>query len=164
MGQTLSIAAGSALAAKMDDQKHRVYAILGDGEHYQGAIWETILFAAKHKLNNLTVLIDRNNMTADGYVEEILPLENLRAKYEAFNWNVVEVDGHDISHIAEALKEQSTKPTAIICHTTPGKGVSFVENKHGWHKPPTKHHERLALAELQNERKKHHVKQQWKHY
>ena len=151
LGQELSIAAGSALAAKMDGRKHRVYCIIGDGEHNEGQVWEAIMFASKYKLNNLTVIIDRNNTQMDGYTENIMPLEPLKAKYESFNWSVLEADGHDTGHIAEALKEPKNRPTAIICHTIPGKGVSFMENK-PWHKAPTKEQEKIATAELQNAR------------
>ncbi|HLF55094.1 MAG TPA: transketolase [Candidatus Nanoarchaeia archaeon] len=151
----LSTAIGCALAAKMDNESHRTYCILSDEDHNQGHTWEAILFAAKHKLNNLTAIIDRNNTQPEGYTEEILPLEPLRAKYEAFNWHVIEIDGHNIKHIIEALNEAKTiqKPTAIIAQTIPGKGVSFIENKHEWHtKTPTEEQAQIALEELEHER------------
>jgi len=153
IGHGLSIAIGSALAARMNNHGHHTYCIIGDGEHNQGQIWEAILFAGKHKLSNLTVIIDRNNIQADGFTEQIMPLEPLRAKYEAFNWNVIEVDGHNIEHISEAVQEakENSKPTAIIAHTIPGKGVSFIENTHEWHnKTPTEEEAKAALDELQN--------------
>jgi len=114
------------------------------------------LFAAKNKLHNLTVIIDRNNIQIDGHTEDIMPLESLRAKYEAFGWHVMEVDGHNIPHIIDALNESKSvyeKPTCIIAHTIPGKGVSFMENDPEWHgKPPTADQAKVALAELQHER------------
>jgi len=154
-GQGLSIAMGSALAAKMDNKKHHTYCILSDREHNQGQTWEAIMFAGKHQLN-VTAIIDRNNIQADGYTETVMPLEPLKAKYEAFRWDVIEVDGHDINHIIDALKESKAKhkPVAIIMHTIPGKGVSFAENRYEWHgKPPTKIQGKIALTELENERR-----------
>ncbi|MBI4146883.1 transketolase [Candidatus Woesearchaeota archaeon] len=143
----LSIAIGSALAAKMDGKTHHTYCLLADYEHQQGNLWEAILFTGSHRLK-LTTIIDRSGIQADGHTEDILPLESLRKKYEAFNWNVIETDGHNIPHIIEAIEEaKNNKTTAIICHTTPGKGVSFIENK-VWHKAPTKAQEKIALAEL----------------
>ncbi len=152
-GHGLSIALGSALAAAMDLKTHHTYCIMSDAEHHHGQVWESLMHAGKHKLSNLTLIIDRNNTQADGYIEDIAPLEPLRAKYEAFNWQVIEVDGHNLQHITEALAEaktMTTKPTAIIAHTTPGKGVSFIENNYEWHaKTPTKEEEQEALTELQ---------------
>ncbi len=154
-GHGISIAIGSALAAKIDAKNHKTYCIITDFEHQQGQTWEAIMLAGKYKLNNITVIVDRNNTQADGYTENIMPLEPLRAKYEAFNWHTIEVDGHNIEHITEALKEAgtiTTKPTVIIAHTIPGKGVSFIENNYEWHtKTPTKQQEKEALEELQNE-------------
>ncbi len=127
----LNIAVGSALAARMDGKPHRTYCVLADEDHNKGTTWEAILIAGAKKLNNITAIIDRNNIQTNGYTENILPLEPLRAKYEAFNWNVIEVDGHDVQHIIEAIQEAKTtvKPTAIIAHTTPGKGMKELENK-----------------------------------
>ncbi len=148
-GNGLSIALGSALAASMDLKTHHTYCIMSDAEHHHGQVWESIMHAGKHKLSNLTLIIDRNNTQANGYLD----IEPLRAKYEAFNWHVIEVDGHNLHHIAEALTEakaMTVKPTAIIAHTTPGKGVSFIENKYEWYeKTPTKDEEKEALTELQ---------------
>jgi len=145
----LSTAVGSALAARMDGKQHHTYCIISDHELSKGENWEAIMLAGKYKLNNFTLIIDRSNIQADGYTEEIMPLEPLRAKYEAFNWNVTEVDGHNHAHISEALKEESTKPKAVIAHTIPGKGISFIENKYEWHeKAPTKDEEEKALKEL----------------
>jgi len=151
-GHGLSIAIGSALASKMDNKTHQTYCMLSDGEHNEGQTWEAIMLAGKYKLNNLTAIVDRNNIQADGYTEDVMPLEPLRTKYEAFNWHVLEVDGHDIYHIIDALNEAKTiqtKPTVIIAHTIPGKGVSFMENKYEWHgKAPTQDQEKIALTEL----------------
>jgi len=146
----LSIAVGSALAAKIDNKKHQTYCILSDHE-LNGENWEAIMLAGKHKLSNMTLIIDRNNIQAEGYTEELMPLEPLRAKYEAFNWNAIEVDGHNHQHIFEALNEakNSLKPTVIIAHTIAGKGISFIENKYEWHaKAPTNEEEQTALNEL----------------
>lgn len=131
LGQTLSIAAGCALAAKMESANKTIYCLIGDGEHNIGQTWEALLFASKHHLTNLVIIIDRNGIQHSGHTETILPLEPLRSKYESFGWNTVEVDGHNISHLKDALADakKAKRPTAIIAHTTPGKGVSFAENK-----------------------------------
>jgi len=131
LGQTLSIAAGCALAAKMDRNDKTIYCLIGDGEHNIGQIWEALLFASKHHLTNLIVIIDRNGIQHSGHTETIMPLEPLRTKYESLGWNVIEVDGHNAQHIKEALVDakKAKRPTTIIAHTTPGKGVSFAENK-----------------------------------
>jgi len=153
LGAGLPQAAGLAYAARLDGKKWRTYAITSDGEHGAGLHWEAVLFAGKYKLANLTAFIDRNNIQIDGTTEEIMPLEPLRAKYEAFNWQVLEIDGHNIREIVEAVFEAkaiSDKPTLIICHTIPGKGVSFMEGKVEWHgKPPAAGKEsEAALREL----------------
>ncbi len=148
----ISMAVGSALAAKIDSHPKRTYCIISDAEHHRGHTWETVMLAGKHKLNNLTLIIDRNNTQEDGYIENIMPIEPLGAKYAAFNWHVIEVDGHNIQHITEALNEAknvTTKPTAIIAHTIPGRGVSFMENNHEYHgRAPSKQEEAEALREL----------------
>src|SRR5574341_615032 len=149
--QGLSTALGSALAAQMDNKKHHTYCILSDHELNKGETWEVLMLAGKHKLNNFTLIIDRSNIQQDGYLEEIMPVEPLRAKLEAFNWNVIEVDGHNYEHLTSALNEarNSSRPTIIIAHTIPGKGVSFIENKYEWYaKAPTKEEEKAAITEL----------------
>ncbi len=150
-GQGPSIALGSALASRMNKKTHHTYCIINDSEH-NGQVWEALMLAGKHKLSNLTLIIDRNGIQADGHTEEITQLEPLRAKYEAFNWHAIEVDGHNIEHIIEALKEAktiTTKPTVIIAHTIPGKGVSFIENNYEWYdRTPTQQEEEQALEEL----------------
>ena len=152
LGSGLSQAIGMALAAKLDKAKYRVYCFLSDGEHQEGNLWEAVMFAGKNKLNNLTALIDRNNIQIDGFTEDIMPLDSLKEKYEAFNWHVLEIDGHNIPQIVDAVNEAKAiweKPTVIIAHTIPGKGVDFMENRYEWHgKPPTKEEARVALGEL----------------
>ena len=152
LGSGLSQAIGMALAARLDKKRYRVYCLMSDGEHDEGNTWEAVLFAGKNRLNNITAVIDRNNIQIDGYTENIMPLEPLRKKYEAFNWNVVDVDGHNIQQFVDAVFEAHAifeKPTAIIAHTIPGKGVSFMERDYLWHgKPPTKDEAQKALYEL----------------
>jgi transketolase len=141
-----------AIVAKSERKRSRVYALLSDGEHNEGQTWEAVMFAGKYKLHNVTAIMDRNNIQIDGYTEDIMPLENLKAKYEAFNWHVLEVDGHNISAIIEACHEAKAiyeKPTLIIAHTIPGKGVDFMEGDYKWHgTPPDKQQAATALAEL----------------
>lgn len=152
LGSGLSQAIGMALAARLDQKKYRVYCLMSDAEHQEGNTWEAIMFAGKERLNNLTAVIDRNNIQIDGFTEQIMPLEPLRKKYEAFNWHVLEVDGHNIEDFVDAINEAKAiyeKPTVIIAHTIPGKGVDFMEKDFNWHgKPPTKEEAKVALAEL----------------
>ncbi len=152
LGQGLSQAIGMALGAVLDKKRSHIYCVMSDGEHDEGQTWEAILFAGKNKLHNLTAIMDRNNIQIDGFTEDIMPLEPIRAKYEAFNWHVLEVDGHNIQQIIDACNEAKAifeKPTMIICHTIPGKGVDFMENQYEWHgKPPNKEEARIALHEL----------------
>ncbi len=156
LGSGLSQAAGLAYVGLMDKKKWHVFCITSDGEHEAGNTWEGIMFAGKNKLRNLTVIMDRNNIQIDGYTEDIMPIEPIKAKYEAFGWHVIEVDGHNIQHVIDACEEARAvyeKPTIIIAHTIPGKGVSFMENDYTWHgKPPTKEQGQIALAELAHER------------
>lgn len=152
LGQGFSVAAGIALAAKMNKQPFHVYCMTGDGELNEGQVWETAMFAPNYKLNNLTWIIDRNNIQIDGYTENIMPLENLREKLEAFNWFVIEIDGHNLEEIinaCEMAKAVRQRPTVIIAHTTPGKGVEFMENKFEWHgKPPNNKEAAQALKQI----------------
>lgn len=154
LGSGLSQAIGVALAARLDGKKYRTYCLTSDGEHDEGNHWEAVLFAGKQKskLNNLTVVVDRNNIQIDGYTENIMPLEPLRDKYESFGWHVIECDGHNIYDFVAAVNEARAiyeKPTAIIAHTIPGRGVSFMENDYLWHgKPPGKDEAKKALNEL----------------
>jgi transketolase len=141
-----------ALAAKLDNKKYRVYCLMSDGEQEEGNIWEAIMFAGKNKLHNLTAIMDRNNIQIDGFTEDIMPLEPLREKYEAFNWHVLEINGHSFEAIISAVAEAQAifeKPTLIVAHTIPGKGVSFMENDYNWHgKPPKPEEAKEALKEL----------------
>lgn len=157
LGSGLSQAAGMALALKMDEGTslpagRRVYCAMSDGEHDAGQTWEAVMFAAKYKLNNLTGIIDRNNIQIDGYTEDIMPLDDLKAKYDSFNWHVLEIDGHNIREFVEACAKAEAiheKPTVIIARTIPGKGIDFMENKFEWHgKPPNKEEAEIALREL----------------
>jgi transketolase len=153
LGQGISIAVGMALASKMDGKRTRVYCMLGDGEHDEGQVWEALIFAGKNKLNNLTVVLDRNNIQIDGFTEDIMPLEPLTEKYKSFGWHVLEVNGHNIKQVIEAFEEATAiyeKPTIVIAHTVPGKGVDFMEFKPEWHgKPPNKKEAEKALEELE---------------
>ena len=152
LGEGLAQAAGYAYAAKMDDKRFRVFCVTSDGEHDTGNHWEAVLFAGKYKLSNLTSFIDRNNIQIDGHTEDVMPLEPLTDKYKAFNWHVLDIDGHNIEEIIDSVDHARAvyeKPTVIICHTIPGKGVSFMENLPEWHgKPPDKKEAKKALHEL----------------
>ena len=139
LGSGLGQAAGYAYAARLDNKKFRVYCFMSDGEQEAGATWESAMFAGKNRLSNLTAVIDRNNIQIDGFTENIMPLEPLKAKYEAFNWHVLEVDGHNIEQFVDAVEQVKAiyeKPTVIIAHTIPGKGVDFMENDYLWHGNP----------------------------
>lgn len=152
VSQGSSQAVGIALSAKMDGKKYQVYCLVGDGEQQEGQTWEAVMFAAKHRLDNLTFIMDRNNIQIDGFTEDVMPLEPLRAKYEAFGWHVLEIDGHNIEEIIDAINHAKSiyeKPVMIIAHTIPGKGVDFMEWKPEWHgKPPNKEEAQKALHQL----------------
>jgi transketolase len=139
LGEGLAEAVGFALAARMDKADYHIWCITSDGEHDEGMTWEAINIAAKFKLSNLTVIIDRNNIQIDGTTEDVLPLEPLSDKYQAFNWRVMEMNGHDMQEIIATLEETKAiteRPTCIIANTVPGKGVSFMENDYRWHGVP----------------------------
>lgn len=152
LGQGFSQAIGMALAAKVDKETYRIYCMTGDGELDEGQIWEGAMFAPHKKLNNITWIIDRNNIQSDGTTEDIMPLENLKDKLESFNWFVIEIDGHNIKEIISAFnmaKTISQRPTVIIAHTIPGKGVKFMENDFSWHgKAPNSKEAKDALDQL----------------
>lgn len=154
LGSGLSQAAGYAYALQyLDNQHHRwVYTVTGDGELNEGNIWEAAMFAGKYKLSQLVVFVDRNNIQIDGPTEEVMPLENLRAKWESFGWHVQEIDGHNIESILDAVgmaKAIENRPSCIIAHTIPGKNVDFMEYNYKWHGiPPNKEQAKQALAEL----------------
>lgn len=139
LGSGLSQAVGVAIAAKMDQKKISVYGLMSDGEQECGQTWEAAMLAGKLKLDNLTALIDRNNIQIDGMTENIMPLESLRAKYEAFNWHVLEINGHNFEEIVNAFEEAKAiyeKPVVIIAHTVPGKGIPEIEFDYRWHGVP----------------------------
>lgn len=136
LGEGLSQGAGMAWALRQDKKSNRVYVLMGDGEQDEGNVWEAAMWVGKQKLSNLTAVIDRNNIQIDGMTEDVMPLENLRAKYEAFNWHVIEVDGHNIRAFIDAVNEAKAiyeKPTVIIAHTIAGKGVPDIEYDYHWH-------------------------------
>jgi len=136
LGQGLSIALGMALASRLDGAPYHVYALLGDGECQAGQVWEAAMAAGKYGVHELTAIVDYNKVQLDGLVKDILDLEPLRAKLESFGWNVLEIDGNDIEAVVPALDRATAthgKPTAIVAHTTKGKGVSFMEGTHKWH-------------------------------
>jgi len=152
LGQGLSIAAGTAIGARLNKETYRVYCLMGDGELQEGQIWEAAMTAGHYKLDNLCGIVDFNGLQIDGKVEDVMNINPLRAKWEAFNWNVIEVDGHDVVRIEEAFKQAAEfkgKPTVILANTVKGKGVSFMENSAGWHGvAPNNEQLAAALAEL----------------
>jgi transketolase len=158
LGQGSSVAVGKALAAKMNKQKHTVFCVVSDGEQDEGQTWEAAMLAGKHKLNNLVFIMDRNNIQIDGYTEDVMPLESVKEKYEAFNWHVIEIDGNNMEQIIDACEYAKTvyeKPTMIIAHTVPGKGVDFMEYDYKWHgMPPNKEQAQEALHDLRTLRGK----------
>jgi transketolase len=154
LGEGLSQGIGIALAGKMDKKNYQVYIIASDGEHQEGNTWEAAQFAGKMKLNNLTLVIDRNNIQIDGFTENVMPLEPLKEKYLSFNWEVIEVDGNNIKEFVDAVRKARSifeKPVCIIAHTIPGKGVSFMEKDFAWHgKPPNKEEAEIAIKQLRS--------------
>lgn len=154
LGEGLSQASGMAYALRMDGKKQRVYCLMSDGEQEEGNTWEAAMFAGKNKLHNLTAVMDRNNIQIDGMTEEVMPLEPLADKYRAFNWHVLEVDGHNIRAFVDAVEEAwaiAEKPTLIIAHTIAGKGVPEIEGDYRWHgKPPTKEEGERFLKDLRS--------------
>ncbi|MBI3984523.1 MAG: transketolase [Candidatus Levybacteria bacterium] len=152
LGEGLSQGIGIALSAKLDKKKYHTFVIASDGEQEEGNTWEAVMFAGKAKLNNLTLIIDRNNIQIDGFTENVMPLEPLKDKYIAFNWEVLEVNGNNIREFVDAVSKAKSifeKPTVIIAHTIPGFGVSFMEKDFTWHgKPPNDSQAKKALEEL----------------
>jgi transketolase len=152
LGQGLSIALGMALGSKMDGDKFRTYAIIGDGESEEGQIWEAAMAAPKYKLDNLCLILDHNKGQIDGFVKDVMDIEPIADKWRAFNWNVLQIDGHDYAQIGSALdqaRQTKGKPTFIIAETIKGKGVSFMEGKIGWHgMAPSKEQLAQAIEEL----------------
>ncbi|KKP85797.1 MAG: Transketolase domain protein [Candidatus Nomurabacteria bacterium GW2011_GWA1_35_8] len=156
LGEGLSQAIGMALADRMDkkDRSRFIYCFMSDGELDEGNSWEAIMFAGKNRLGNLIAIVDRNNIQIDGFTEHIMPLEPLADKWRAFNWHVIEVAGHDFKALNEAIEEAQKvfeKPTVIIAHTVPGKGVKEFERDYKWHgKAPSKEEGEMALKELKD--------------
>lgn len=152
LGLGISTACGMALSAKVQKKDYRVYCIVGDGESEEGQVWEAAMFAAHYNLDNLTLFLDFNGLQIDGPIEEIVDPAPFDKKFEAFKWNVITIDGHDIEQIDKAVQEAKNfkgKPTVIIAKTVKGKGVSFMENKVGWHgKAPNEDEYKQAIADL----------------
>jgi transketolase len=152
LGEGLSIAAGMGLAARWDKRPSRVYCVLGDGEIQEGQIWEAAMFCAFHKVDNVVAIVDYNRIQLDGFVKDVMEIEPLAAKWQAFGWHTIELDGHSVAALQSAFAEAASikgKPTALIAHTVKGKGVSFMENNPKFHGvAPTKEEVELALKEL----------------
>ncbi|EOS77056.1 transketolase [Lachnospiraceae bacterium 10-1] len=154
LGQGISVAAGMALAAKMDHKTYRVYTLLGDGELQEGQVWEAAMFAGHHKLDHLVVIVDNNGLQIDGPVENVCSPYPIDKKFEAFQFHVVHADAHDFDSLREAFREAKNirgMPVAVIAHSIKGKGVSFMEGDAGWHgKAPNDMEYEVAMAELEN--------------
>ena len=154
LGSGLSQAAGYAYSLQyIDEISHRfVYVMMGDGELDEGNIWEAAMFAGKNKLSQLVAFVDRNNIQIDGSTEDVMPLEDLNGKWESFGWHVIEIDGHNIESVIDATSQAraiTNRPTVIIAHTIPGKGVDFMEYDYKWHgMPPNKEQAAVALEKL----------------
>ena len=152
LGQGISAAVGMAIAGKLDRMDYRVYALLGDGEIEEGQVWEAAMSAAKYKLDNLCAIVDVNGLQIDGRTADVMPSEPLDAKFAAFNWHVIKVDGHDFDALRAAFaqaRQNAGAPTAILAKTVKSKGVSFMENDPGWHgKAPNAAQYERAMAEL----------------
>ena len=153
LGQGFSTACGMALAGKIDNKSYRTYTMVGDGESQEGQVWEAIMFAAHYKLDNLCLIIDNNGLQIDGFVKDVMNVMPYESKLEAFGWNVISIDGHDIGQILDAFEQAKSvkgKPSAIIAKTVKGKGVSFMENQAGWHgKAPNEEQYLQAKSELE---------------
>ncbi|MBR6370470.1 MAG: transketolase [Bacteroidaceae bacterium] len=152
LGMEMSFAVGKAIISKQTNQKYHIYCLLGDAECEEGSVWESFIAAAHYKLDNLTVIIDRNYMSVDGNTEELMAQRNMEDKMKAFGWESVTIDGHDVHQIIEALSlRPEGKPYAIIANTTKGKGVSFIENNKSWHQAVLNEQQyRQAIDEIQN--------------
>ncbi len=152
LGQGLSVGIGMAIAAKLDNKDFHTYVLLGDGECDEGQVWEAAMFAPNHKLDNITAIVDYNGLQLDGFTKDIMNLEPFIDKWRAFNWEVLEINGHDMAQVVDALKKAGTahgKPVVIVAHTVKGKGVSFMENNVDYHgKAPNKSETEKALKEL----------------
>ena len=155
LGHGLAVGAGLAMAARKKSRSYRTYVLMGDGEMQAGIVWEAANVAAKYHLSNLTAILDYNDVQLDGPVHEIMPLEPMVDRWKAFNWHVLEINGHNTRQVIEALElagEVHSQPTIIIAHTTKGKGVSYMENDHRWHGAvPNPVLYEQALSELQKQ-------------
>lgn len=153
LGQNLSVAVGRALAMKQDGKPNRIYAMSSEGELQEGQMWEAIMSAAHFHLDNLTLLVDYNELQIDGHVEDVMGIKPLDKKFEAFNWHVQVIDGHSHKEIKDAITQALTikdRPQVIIGKTIKGKGISFMENQAGWHgKPPSDEEYAQGIAELE---------------
>ncbi len=152
LGQGISTAVGMALANKIDGRDNRVYTLLGDGEINEGLVWEALMAGAHYKLNNLTAILDYNGLQIDGSNDSVMGIKPVDKKFEAFGWNVIEIDGHDMDAILAAFEEakkETEKPSVILANTVKGKGVSFMEGDYGWHgQAPSDEQLAQALKEL----------------
>ncbi len=152
LGHGLSAGLGMALSGKLMQKDFHVWIVIGDGESQEGSIWEAAMSAPKWKLDNLTVIMDRNNLQNDFYVDDLMPIEPITDKWRAFGWNVLDIDGHDMAAVVQALesaKAYKNQPTIIIARTIKGKGVSYMENVCEWHgKAPSKEQAEVALNEI----------------
>jgi transketolase len=155
LGQGISSSCGIALAGKLDKKSYRVFAVMGDGEQEEGEVWEAAMFAAHYKLDNLTAFLDHNKLQIDGKITDVMSPEPLPDKWRAFGWHVIEVNGHDVAALYQAIEEAKTitgQPSIVIMETVKGKGVPQMENQAGWHgKAPTAEEGKLFLAELEGE-------------
>ena len=155
LGQGIAAAGGMALANKLDNDPGRIYVLLGDGEIQEGIVWEALMSAAHYKLDNMVAILDHNGLQIDGKNEDVMTVAPVVEKFQAFGWNVIQIDGHDFEQILDAFKQARAckgKPTMIVAETIKGKGVSFMENNAGWHgKAPDEEQTKQALAELGGE-------------
>ena len=155
LGQGISAAVGMAISAKLSNDSYRVYTLLGDGEIQEGIVWEALMSAAHYKLDNMVAILDHNGLQIDGKNEDVMTVAPVVEKFQAFGWNVIQIDGHDFEQILDAFKQARAckgKPTMIVAETIKGKGVSFMENNAGWHgKAPDEEQTKQALAELGGE-------------
>lgn len=159
LGSGLSQACGMSLAMRMSGDLHRfIYVVMGDGEQDEGNVWEAAMLAAKYKLNNIIAITDRNNIQIDGPTETVMPLDDLKAKWEAFGWHVIEIDGNNVEAVIDACamaRAVVEKPVMIIAYTVPGKGVDFMEYDFHWHGSPPNHEQaKIALKEIRTLRGK----------
>ncbi len=155
LGQGLSVACGAALSKKLNQDSHLVYCLMGDGEQQEGQIWESAMFAAAKKIDNLIGIVDYNRQQIDGAVDDVMPLGDLRAKWEAFGWAVMEMEGNDMEKVLQGLEQARSqcgkgKPVMILMHTQMGYGVDFMQGTHEWHgKPPSEEQFEIAMSQLE---------------